>query len=151
MNNKRTQLNSLIIKLVTNRLVDELCGSDRSPIHLHLTTVGLTKFYPRVASQHTPPNHAHYRSTTTTLHVLINLTLFTTIVSRITCSPMPHPLPPSTRHPPTPVQFLRRMNELADSVLSFAVLFKSIGYGRTRLFPLSSPRTGTTVGAGWRQ
>jgi hypothetical protein len=45
-------------------------------------------------------------------------------------------------------QFLRRMNELAASVLSFAVLSKSMGYGRTRLFPLSSPRTGTTVGAG---
>ena len=120
------------IKLVANsQLVDELGGSDCSPIHLHLTTTCLTKLDPRI---HPPPNRA----------ALPHLSTSTSSPSQpFTPQPLPlgspapqhHTLvttPP--RHPPIPPKFLRRMNEPVASVFS-AVPFKSTGCGRTRSNP----------------
>jgi hypothetical protein len=95
-----------------------------------------------------PPNHVYYH-----IHILIliNLALSTTIASRITCSPTPHTRPPSTPTSAYTTKFVRRMDEPAASVPSFAVPFKSTRYGctrNTRFSPLTSPPTGTTVGVG---
>jgi len=145
-----------IKSVANNQVVDELCDSHRSPIHLqilHLTTAGLPKLYPRVTSStssKTPsptPNHVHYH-TSTSSYQPCNLHNHSLEFS----APQYHtPVPPLPQNPPTPPSFfdawmnpqLRCLPSPSHSSPQDMAVHATPAF-----FPLTSPPTGTTVGVG---